>query len=152
MIALHQLPSPIIACGELYIIFRRLEAEQRRYLMEANNSLSPSEGLHGINGDVPMRPFARVFSPAPTEQEQQSGRENRSDLTSIQRKSINSRNEQSNNVESDVRREDGATLARTSSPIEQDPPPKLKDIGFRARGRLLSRVKHMRRYVQKLTR
>ncbi|KAJ4303170.1 hypothetical protein N0V90_002063 [Kalmusia sp. IMI 367209] len=33
-ILLHQLPSPIIACGELYMIFRRLEAEEKAYKEE----------------------------------------------------------------------------------------------------------------------
>jgi hypothetical protein len=50
LIVFHGLPSPIVACGELYLIFRRLEAEERAFADELNNPPRDNEYiLQGLN-------------------------------------------------------------------------------------------------------
>jgi hypothetical protein len=37
LIRLHDLPSPIVACGQIYLLFRQLKEEERVYMQQLRN-------------------------------------------------------------------------------------------------------------------
>jgi hypothetical protein len=68
-IVLHQLPSPIIACGQLYMIYRQLEAEEKGYLLELKEKQASKKGKgRAADGDLELQTQEQRYNSACEEQ------------------------------------------------------------------------------------
>lgn len=72
LILLHDLPSPIIACGELYVIFRRLEAEERVFEDELESRKVPQHADR-VPGNFEMQNWRADSSANSTAHQYQNG-------------------------------------------------------------------------------
>lgn len=151
LITLHQLPSPIIACGELYMIFRRLEAEEREYL----GKLYEKSPTRDADPEVQNRNHASVSPPERHENAQQYPLEqfqgnyaarggNSPSTTYLPTRNGNTMHspytadvEIRENIEAEE--QDGST-----DQTSEDPPLRLETISLSKRIKLLGRVEHIR--------
>ncbi|KAJ4347979.1 uncharacterized protein N0V89_009351 [Didymosphaeria variabile] len=157
LITLHQLPSPVIACGELYMIFRRLEAEESRYLEDLKRNHNPNDTRSTSETEL----STELQSVSASALEGRQGIARRSFIQSQGDGAIDAQITSSGST-LQPRRDDSprsfpteevqrtesfeaTTLSRESAHSGVYVPVKLKDISLSTRIKLLWRVKHIRR-------
>ncbi|KAJ4301465.1 hypothetical protein N0V90_003557 [Kalmusia sp. IMI 367209] len=158
LILLYQLPSPIIACGELYMIFRRLEAEENQYLKELKNKGASNNGkTRSADGGTEMQEIGHVNT---TALEEQNGCSRRAyaqsqddDAVEAQKTSSRSSSRLRNGItaaQSSTREDQHAESSQPVGPSEygrqnDDAPLELKDTSLSKRIKLLWHIHHIRR-------